>query len=341
MKIFIVGSDKVYAIENFYVNYLREFGIEVFHYPAQSIFYDYYQKNIFRKIVFKSGISSILKKINKQFKTEVERFKPDLIWVFKGMEIYPESLLWAKTRNIKLANYNPDNPFIFSGKGSGNDFVKRSIPFYNIHFTYNSAVKKQMEKLYNIPTAILPFGFDVSDQLYKRACGQKEIVKLCFLGNPDMQRARFLQQLALNGIEMDVYGCNWKKFVDHPHINICEPVYGIDFWLTLRRYRIQLNLSRPHTLDTHNMRTFEVPGIGGIQLAPDTLDHAAYFSAEQEIFLYSDLKNCIWQINKILSYTEAEVNKVRLQARNRSLNSGYSYKARAQQALTHIASLYE
>ena len=66
MKLLIAGSDKVYAIENFYVKYLRELGIEVFHFPSQSIFYDYYQKRLTNKLIFKAGLSSIITKIGKE-----------------------------------------------------------------------------------------------------------------------------------------------------------------------------------------------------------------------------------------------------------------------------------
>ena len=118
MKLLIVGSDKVYAIENFYVKYLRELGVEVSHFSAQSIFYDYYKKHIFNKLVYRSGLSGIIKQINDRFKTAVEQFKPDIIWVFKGMEILPGSLEWAKAKSIFLVNYNGDSPFIFSGMGS-------------------------------------------------------------------------------------------------------------------------------------------------------------------------------------------------------------------------------
>ena len=52
MKLFISGSDKVYAIENFYVKYLKEAGVDVFHFPAQSLFYDHYQKSIFNKLIY-------------------------------------------------------------------------------------------------------------------------------------------------------------------------------------------------------------------------------------------------------------------------------------------------
>src|ERR1700748_1967067 len=99
MRLMIVGSDKVYAIENFYVRYLRELGIEVAQFPAQSLFYDYYQRSLVNKLLFKAGVSGILSRVNVQFREEVAAFRPDIIWVFKGMEITPASLRWVKEQH--------------------------------------------------------------------------------------------------------------------------------------------------------------------------------------------------------------------------------------------------
>lgn len=340
MKLLIVGSDKVYAIENFYVKYLQEQGCEVSLLPAQSLFYDYYHGSLLNKIIFRSGLSGILMKINRQFIMKVEELKPDCIFVFKGMELFPESLQWAKQRNVKLVNYNPDNPFIFSSRGSGNINVKNSIALYDLHLTYHKEVKREIDNTFHITTEILPFGFDVADELLIKCEEQDEVIKACFLGNPDRYRGRFLQQLAAKGIELDVYGNNWNKFVDHSNIKIFGPVMADDFWLTLRKYRVQLNLSRPHTLDTHNMRSFEIPGIGGIQLAPQTTDHQTYFENGKEIFLYTDVDDCSAQVKKILDMQYNEADKIRNQARQRSLESHYSYRDRAALALKYIGALY-
>jgi spore maturation protein CgeB len=340
-KIMIVGSAEVWAIENYYVRYLKEEGAEISRFSAQTFFYAYYQKNIFNKLLFKAGLSRIYNRINKKFKQEVDNFGPNVILVFKGMEIFPQSLQWAKEKGIKLINYNPDNPFLFSGQGSGNANLKNSIPLYDLHLTYDLDIKKKIEGTYKILSAILPFGFDIRDELLEKCLNQKEIIKTCFLGNPDRYRGDFLDQLAETGIELDVYGNNWKNFVTHSNITVFEPVYGDNFWLTLRKYRIQLNLMRPHNPDSHNMRSFEVPGVGGVELAPATLDHQTYFEPGKEIFLYTGIKDCIDQVKKILSFSEDEINGIRKQARQRSIQAGYTYKDRSKQVLQQIKKLYE
>ena len=141
----MVGSDKIYAIENFYKKYLEESGAVVRLFTAQNYFYEYYQKSILNKVLYRLSLSRISGKINKLFRNSVLDFNPDIIWIFKGMEIEPASLLWAKRRKIKLVNYNPDNPFVFSGRGSGNSNVTNSVSLYDLHFTYDQGVKERLE----------------------------------------------------------------------------------------------------------------------------------------------------------------------------------------------------
>jgi spore maturation protein CgeB len=338
MRLLIVGSDKVFAIENFYVKYLKEAAVEIRLFTAQSIFYDYYQASILHKILFRVGVSPILRKINDQFRQVITEFEPQVIFIFKGMEIFPESLEWAKQRGIKLVNLNPDNPFLFTGKGSGNKNVTDSIPLYDLHFTYDGDIKKELEHKYKIPTATLPFGFDLSDDLYNECAMQQEVKKVCFLGNPDDQRAAFIEQLAAQ-MPIDVYGNNWSQFVTSKHITVHDPVYGDKLWKTLYRYRVQLNLMRIHNPNSHNMRSFELPGVGGIGLFPYTIDHAHYFDAGKEIFLYKDLNECISLSKLLLNMSDEEALKIRLAARLKSLQAGYSYRNRALLALKEIKKL--
>jgi spore maturation protein CgeB len=335
MKILLSGSDHTWSIERIYVKYLQEFAAGVKLFPAQNYFYEYYRASFINKVIYKTGISTILKKINEKLKEDISQFMPDVVWVFKGMEIFPDTLKHIKDKGIFLVNYNPDNPFIFSGAGSGNDNIKKSISIYDLHFTYNLEIKKQLEMM-GCKTAMLPFGFDLSESLYKQCCAEKEIIKTCFLGNPDKQRARFVKNLAEEGVEMDIYGHYWKQFIKHPRVNLFPPVYGDEFWKVLYRYRIQLNLMRPHNEHSHNMRSFEIPAAGGIMLAPDTPEHRLFFDDGKEVFLYSGISQCLSRIEYLLALPKDEAEQLRRNARERSVSSGYSYKERALASLQYF-----
>jgi len=339
LRIFVSGSDQIFAIENFYVKYLREQGEEVFHFPAQRIFIDYYKSSLLNRVLFRLGLSAINQKINAQFLKSFHEFKPEIVWVFKGMELSPKSLEQVRKSGVKLVNYNPDNPFLFSGRGSGNTNITSSLGLYHLHFTYNRSVKEQLERVYPTRTALLPFGFDIDEALFEDCVRQAEICETCFLGNPDRGRANFIQTLADQGVSITVYGNGWSKFLSHPLITICNPVLGDELWKVLRKYRVQLNLMRMHNEDSHNMRTFEVPGIGGIMVAPDTPDHRLFFDDGNEIFLFKDAYECADKIKMLLSLSSEKANEIRAAARIRSLSSNYSYQDRAVQALAELKKL--
>jgi len=342
MRILLVGSNSNYAIERFYVKYLsedKEVSVIDF-FTAQDFFLEYYNKTVVNKIIFRIGLSEIFPAINRQLQTEIELKKPDVIVIFKGMEIFPETLQWSRNKGIKLINYNPDNPFIFSGKGSGNRNIRKSLPLFDLYLTYDGDVKRQIERDYHIPTAILPFGYDIFEETLNKCLAEKEVMKASFVGNPDKNRALFLKMLAEAGIEIDVFGNHWSKFLRHKNIVINDAVYGEDFWLILRRYRVQLNLMRIHNPSSHNMRSFEIPAVGGIQLAPDTVDHRTYFENGKEIHLFKSAENCVDTIHHLMELPVNKADEIRFSARSRSMLSGYSYKDRAKQLLSEIQKLY-
>lgn len=329
MKVLLVGSDKKYAIEHYYIRHLADQNIDIKLFPANRIYQDYYHSSFWNKIVCRLGLSQVLNRINRSLLHEVRLFKPDILWVFKGMELRPSILKIIKDQGIKLVNYNPDHPYIFTGRGSGNKNVSQSVDLYDLYFTYSSDIKKQIQSRYKVETKVLPFGFEVSESVIHLCKNQDEIVKLCFIGNPDPQRVAFLEKLAAEGVSMDLYGHGWKEHLKHPYIEVHEALYQEEFWKTIYRYRIQLNLMRIHNETSHNMRSFEVPGVGGLLLAPDTLDHRTFFESGKEIFLFKDLEECVQRIKYLLSMTKEESGRIRNAAYEKSRAAGYRYKDRA------------
>ena len=333
MRILVAGANSQYAIEIPYVKYLREQkGIErVDFFEAQNIFLEYYQRGWIQKIAFRSGLSSIYIQINGRLQELLRKLTPDVLLVFKGMEIFPETIRFAKQLGVRTVNYNPDNPFLFTGKGSGNSNITRSIGLYDLHFSYDRVIQQRIENEYRIKCVLLPFGFELDDALFEKCQVETNVNRVCFLGNPDKSRVDFLRQLAEHKIPIDVYGNNWSSWVDKSQIRIYNAVYGDEFWITLRRYRVQLNLMRIHNPNSHNMRTFEIPAVGGIQLAPDTPDHQDFFEPGKEIFLFSNVSECVAQARHLLSLNRNREHVIRINARKRSLASGYRYLNRAEQ----------
>jgi spore maturation protein CgeB len=330
MRILIVGADYQWAIENHFVKHFSGLGSTVELFPAQRYFYEYYYKNIVTKLICRLGLSRIYKEINANLLKRIEDFQPNVVFVFKGMEVLPETLINLKRAGIKLVNYNPDNPFIFSGYGSGNKNVSESLMLYDLHLTYNLEILEKLKSM-QLKSEFFPFAFEEGIDQAPKLIEVAEVLKPCFLGNPDKNRVKFLNQLAVRGIKLDVYGNDWAKNTINSNITAYPPVYGDEMITVLRKYRVQLNLMRIHNLNSHNMRSLEIPGHGGIQLAPITVEHEMLFNEGKEIFLYNDVDDCVAQINKLLSISFGESLEIRNKAQT-TAQSNHTYKQRSAQA---------
>jgi spore maturation protein CgeB len=330
MRLLLLGSDYGYSIERYYLKYLREFGIDVTLFGVENLYAQYAQKNLLTKIINKVGINQhFFAEVNRQTIEFVKQHQPTHILVFKGMQLYPQTIQTLKNLGCFVANYNPDHPFIFSGSGSGNQYVTDAVPYYDLHFCYSKLLMQTIEKNYGLPTVFLPFGYELSNEVYEKAQQQQEIVAPCFIGNPDKERIAFINSLLKEGVNLTIYGHNWERyFRSNSQLTLAPACYQQDYWLTLQRYRVQINVLRKHNVDSHNMRTFEIGAIGGVQLANDTTEHREFFEENKEIFLFTDIKDCVAKINGLLKTPEKEIKIIRQKAHQKSIKYDYSYRNR-------------
>ncbi len=308
-------------------------GHEVQFIEVQNMFYDYYYKNALNKIYFRLGISNIYEEINNSVLDQTKNKLYDLIWVFKGMELYPNTLKTLKKRSKKLINFNPDNPFIFSGRGSGNSNVTNSIKLFDEYFTYDLNVKIRLEVEYGINCTLVPFGFDQDLILASDLPNSEEEKSVCFVGNPDKYRAQILLSVLNNGLPLNVFGNNWSRYLKHPLVKCYDAIYEKQFYHMLKKYRVQLNIMRIHNPDSHNMRSIEIPGCGGIMLAPRTTDHVEFFEEGKEAFFYTNTESIVNQAKIILEMDSQKINEIRIAAKEKVL-SEFSYSKLVQKFIS-------
>jgi spore maturation protein CgeB len=331
MKILLVGSSKPWSIERYFVKYLRQLGAEVVLYGSGDIVFDFHTKNLVNKVLFHSKLKTMYPEVNRGLLIEARRISPDVIWVFKGMEIYPETLRQLGREGFMLANFNPDHPFIFVGRGSGNKNVTDSVGCYDLHFCYQRQLQHDIKSRYNIETCFLPFAYEKDDVIYADPSDIKEVNKVCFQANPDPYRVEMISLFSCAGIAVDVFGHGWQKtrigkmkgVTAHPLAN------RSDFWQMNQSYRVQLNLFRKHNFGSHNMRTFEIPVVGGIQLTPFSEEQAEFFKEGEEVFFFRSNEDLIDTARNLMARSESEIAEVRFQARKKSLETPCAFSDRA------------
>lgn len=302
---------------------------------------DAYEAGLLARVVRRLRRPMRVAETNKRLLAEVKTGGFKSLWVFKGMNIYPETLETIRKLGVVLINYNADHPLEFFQTGSGNKRVLDGYKHFDLHLTYSREIKKELIAYApEIPVGVVPFGHNVGSDVFDSLQSVEEIAKVCFIGNPDPLRAAFLEKLCSSGVGVDVYGSNWKAFAkSNTNLSIHGQVVGRKYLECIRRYRVQLNILRPHNYNSHNMRSFEVPACGGVMLAPKTDEHTDFFEAKREAFYYSDEDEAVSICKSLLEMPKREVEIIRANARERSLSSRYAYVDRAEESIRLMGSL--
>jgi len=328
-RIVIVGTNAIWAIETYYAKYLTALGWEIYFFDCSKF---YNANSISYKLRIRLVNLGLYDRLNSALIKYCDSIKPNAIWIFKGVEVYSKTLILLKQKDIFLINYNPDHPFIRTSVAHGGKNIPSCVPIYDLHFSYRTDLIKIIEEKYSIPTKRLPFGFELSPKEYSKIKGIPDINKVAFIGTPDRHRVDILTALADKGFKIDIYSRTYQhkyKLTRHNNINTFQGVFGLAFWTTIRQYRVQLNFLREHNLGSHNQRTFEVPGSGGILLTPYTEEQNYFFKENEEVFFYNDINDMYNKIEILLMMSKLKISEIRENAREVSLQKGYTYFDRA------------
>lgn len=349
MRLLIYGSLKnPNTTASFFVrNFEGSIEYELLNFPDQ---FASLLKNRLFQFLYRVFPIVVVRMMDRSFVRQAREFKPTIVLIFKGMEISKWSLKRVKKMGVKLVNYNFDHPFHHFSRGTGNRFVTDAIPLYDLHITYSSVIKEQLTSRFSVKTSLVPFGFHLSPKEFERVIAEKrpEINRACFVGNPDYLRVDSLRRLIHENIPISLYGFGWEKyFVADERVEIHKPRKNssfwadpLEFWKILRQYRVQLNFFRPHNEGSHNLRTFEVPAVGGILLTPSSREQELFFEDGVEVLFYSDFKSLLDQCRLIMSADPHWIESVRQRARLRSLTDDYSYKRRTKDLVALLTSIH-
>lgn len=341
LRLLMSASDDPMRLESAYFRHIRGLDVTVEGWTAASDLTTR-RPNLFARAVHRFIPGFRQNRLGRDLLASVKRVRPDILWIFKGMDIHPAVLKRIKDRGVRLVNYNADHPLEFFGRGSGNANVRDSIALFDLYITYSEQIANQLRAAHHgLNVAVLPFGHEVDDAQLDALSGEDETMRACFVGNPDQYRSAAIQQLAAAGIPVDVYGFDWPGHLPRQdNIAIFGPVHGVEMMRTLRRYRLQLNVFRPHNIGSHNMRSFEVPAVGGIMLAQDSAEHRAFFKPGRDAFYFEKPADMVEQAHKILELPRQKASEIRNNARARTLVLESHYADRAAQALQLLKALH-
>lgn len=333
-SILVLGSFGHGAMEHFYV---RGFQKQQFQVSTFDITKDYYasiKRSVLDKLMNKLMPAVYFPDVNKAVLEFISKKKFDVIIVFKGLTLFPSTIEELKQHTKVLCCYNPDHPFRFFSAGSGNKNIANSIKLYDIYFSYSKNIVAALKKDFNASSYTIPFGFDEEAVLSKNPAVNCT-GKVAFIGSYDNKRAEILNRLAINNLI--IFGDDkWKTRVFNmsriKNAYSGRSLYGNDYVAANNTAVCVLNFLREQNIteSSHNMRTFEAPGYGGLLLSQRTSEQMEYFEEGKEA-LFFDSNEELHDKLLFLSKHSHLIPQIKTAARERSVGSGYSYFDRSRQ----------
>lgn len=337
-SILILGNSVPGALENFYQHGFEKEGVSVDRFGTADRYYAFLNKSIMNRVINKLSPDVFYQKINEDLLRFLSKKRYDVILVFKGMELFPQTVQQLKNHAVLIANYNADHPYIFYAPGSGNQHVVNSIAHYDVHFSYAKKLVQQLQKKFNKQAYCIPFGYDERVHTAQSTANNSFAGRALFIGAYDEERATYLNRLQYS--ILDIYGePKWRsRNLLRPSVRQAyrnKSLYDNDYAEAITTALGIINLLRKQNLqeDSHNMRTFEVPGYGGLLISQRTGEQTEYFREDKEAVFFDSAD----ELREKLTYLAAHpavVEQIKRAAYNRSVFSGYSYHQRSKQLLS-------
>ena len=330
-KVLILGSNEFFTLEKSYERAFKSLGLNVSLIHVYKIKKSNLEKFIwkfFKFILFYFFRKKIIKNLFKNKK------KFDLIIIFKGL--YANETFVTELRNIlpnsKIINIFTDNPFDTNYfKDISNTSVLKSISCYDNIFIYSKIILKQLQKRYPFRNFhYLPFGYDnITNKRTKIVMSKK--FDLSFIGTADKHRFEYINYL--KEFKILLAGEGWSEFELPKRVLY---IGNVNFQKSLKVISdslISLNILRPQNDLSHNMKTFEIPSMGGLMLTKRNLDQNNFFPENFACLMYKNKKELKLKIKKVIKNPH---KFIKIKKNGYKLSRRHNYKQRAKYILNKV-----
>jgi len=259
------------------------------------------------------------------------------IVVFKGMQFNRKVLEECRelAPNALWLNINPDDPYNLASRGASNKNVIESLSFFDVYCIWSRIIADKLRADGCDKVIYLPFGYDEIHNVLQDSTYQAHPEVVSFIGSWDKEREAILTQL--QGVNLSIHGNRWERtahaFPYRSRLSYCD-VFGPEMATIIASSAISLNLLRQQNRGSHNMRTFEIPAMGGLMLTNRTAEQQDIFPEGEACYMYADIFELKEKIEYILANKKAAD---RVRARGQELAKTHSYSSRVGNLLRHMS----
>jgi len=297
MKILIVSELHVSSLCNSYIRALQKMNYEVKTFdPYQS------QKKYIRLGKIGQKIQAFwpvyvwMRKANRELAILFKNFKPDKVIVFGNAPVLFSTLAFFKSiSDCQLILYWPDTlTNLEQNQANG-------ARLYDVVATYSSATIPVFKQMGFKDAVWCPFAGDI-DFLGDYEDKDEFLYDVSFAGGwrPERENAMAAVVDAFPHLKIFIRGLGWKRNCRDKKILTrlsATPLFGKDFGNFFRNSRISINVIDDTNYPAANMRFFEIPAAGGLQISSACPEMEQIFKNKEHILYFSDTRELIAQID--------------------------------------------
>jgi hypothetical protein len=340
-RLLIIGAFGPGDLAASYARGFEALGLDVFRFDSDQA---YREAGRFagNRYLRRAVRSWLWRAVNRSTVAVARTVRPQIVLAFKAAYLNPDTIrLIRRELGVPFVNYYPDNPYCGVPLNPRKTSAQRrdllaALQQYSRLWTWEPSLTERL-RTDGVEAAYLPFGFDDGQERpgAPAAChecpGDHRVV---FVGQHSDKRENHLSAIQRHAVAL--WGARWpragRRFGGRHAIHRTV-TFGAAAAPLYASADVSLNVVDDLNMPGHNMRTFEIPGSGGVMLATHTAAQAAFFP-EGEAALYYRAPA---EIDGVIDRVRAEPELAeRLRRNGQAIAREHSYQRRAETMLAEL-----
>jgi Glycosyl transferases group 1/DUF based on E. rectale Gene description (DUF3880) len=335
-KILFTGSSAKGALEHSYKNAADQLGISSQLFDPWIGEKKYIKGGIIgRKLQLFLPIDAWLRKMNRDFVLAVRDLRPDLILLFTNARITVGALATVKAMfpDIRVAWVWPD-PLLSLERDN-----ILNAPLIDLTATYSCATIPVLTQLGLRNVQWIPLASDPVMHTYTENAGDDFGTDISFVGSWRPERERVMKAICEHfpNLRIEIHGNNWDRDCKNSAVRervlskgLFERAMAEKFSTT----RININVMDDTNYPAANMRFFEIPVAGGLELTNHAPEMERVFKDREHLLYYENEKDVAEKVTWVLNNSEA-CSRIR-RTGHELVKSGHTYKQRLESILDYL-----
>jgi len=334
LKVMLVGSFGPGALEHSYVSAFKDNNCQILTFDISVAQQKYCRLGkvgqLFNKFV---PVEPWIRKANREMILEITDFNPEILVVFGQNRVLTSALAQLQAMSHVKTVYIWQDTLL----NMSNDLIN-SLRLYDLICTYSKSNIEPLENLGGRSVAWLPLGAD--PHIHSDVIAREEFkCDVAFIGQWRPERDAAVSTLInqVPGISVKLWGSDWKRRSKDPKIIKAwqgRSLFGKEFAQAIVSTKINLNIIDDTNYPAANMRFFEIPCAGGLQVSSSCPEMVNEFKHGDTIFYYHDTDELCDIIRGLLIDSDVR-NRVTTKAHEKVLNA-HTYVHRASKILEFL-----